>query len=260
LRQRLGSRDFRQQVAAREIVAAQGARAVRFIAESAQPDPVPSVEDRSLLLFNLMQALTQIEVNERRSFPQLWLALALASYELNDFSSAASAFRRVDTVSLDAQPESWYYRGYAFHQAGLLREALASARSYTQRARTNEARAAGHSLAALVYDDLRLADSAVSEYRRALRYYPDYPAVQNNLAYLLAEQNWRLDEALSLVNRALSEDSENGHYLDTKAWVLYRMRRYQEALPLAERAAARLPNNPEVRRHLEEIRQKAASP
>jgi tetratricopeptide (TPR) repeat protein len=59
---------------------------------------------------------------------------------------------------------------------------------------------------------------------------PDYAPALNYLGYFYAEQGRNLEEAQRLVERALEHDPENGHYLDSMGWVLYKMGHAESAL------------------------------
>jgi tetratricopeptide (TPR) repeat protein len=72
-------------------------------------------------------------------------------------------------------------------------------------------------------------DEAEPLYSEALVIQPDTPSLLNSLSYLYAERSVKLDEALALVDRALVNDPLNGHYRDTRGWVLYRLKRFEEA-------------------------------
>lgn len=61
---------------------------------------------------------------------------------------------------------------------------------------------------------------------------------RNDLAWLFATENTRLDEAEKLAREAVEAGPENANRFDTLAWVLHLAGRDQEALPLAEKAAA----------------------
>ncbi len=60
----------------------------------------------------------------------------------------------------------------------------------------------------------------------------------NHLGYMWAERNQHLDEAESLVRRALELDPGNPAYLDSLGWVYYRQGRYSEALAELLRATS----------------------
>ncbi|UCC97216.1 MAG: tetratricopeptide repeat protein [Phycisphaerales bacterium] len=95
----------------------------------------------------------------------------------------------------------------------------------------------------LAYDrssDKDYLRAAIAEYESLLVKMPnntDVATVLNNLAYLLAENNERLPEALDYVKRGLSMKPNNPVLLDTYAYVLLRNGRVSEA---AESLAAAL--------------------
>ena len=53
--------------------------------------------------------------------------------------------------------------------------------------------------------------------------------LKNTLAYILADHNTDLEQAYSLLKEVVTVKPHNGAYLDSMAWVLYRMKRYPEA-------------------------------
>lgn len=76
------------------------------------------------------------------------------------------------------------------------------------------------------YDRLGLYDSVYAVYDEALRIAPDEPLVNNNYAYTLSEQNVRLDDALKMINTSLIAEPNNSYYLDTYAWIQFRLGNY----------------------------------
>lgn len=73
-------------------------------------------------------------------------------------------------------------------------------------------------------------------YDKALRYHADNAMVLNNYAYFLALDNRDLERAHTMITRALSLAENNSTYLDTMAWVLYRLERYAEAKKYMQQA------------------------
>lgn len=73
-------------------------------------------------------------------------------------------------------------------------------------------------------------------YERALKLRPDSPVILNNFAYYLSEENRDLERALKMSARANELDPQNATYLDTQAWILYRLGRYEEAQTLMRQA------------------------
>lgn len=64
---------------------------------------------------------------------------------------------------------------------------------------------------------------------RALKYYADNASVLNNYAYFLSVEGRNLDRALAMATRATAISQNNPTFLDTLAWVFYRLGRYDEA-------------------------------
>lgn len=78
--------------------------------------------------------------------------------------------------------------------------------------------------------------AAFRYYKQALKLTPDSPVVLNNFAYYLSEKGRDLEKALEMSARANELDPQNATYLDTQAWVLYRLGRYEEAQTLMRQA------------------------
>ena len=89
--------------------------------------------------------------------------------------------------------------------------------------------------------------------RDLLRRRPDEAEALNFLGYLLAEANRNLDEALALIRRALDFQPENGAYVDSMGWVLFRLGRYAEARKELERAADLTGGDAVVLEHLGDV-------
>jgi Flp pilus assembly protein TadD len=76
----------------------------------------------------------------------------------------------------------------------------------------------------------------------------------NSLGYMLAERNDRLDEAVSLLQRALKIEPGNPSYLDSLGWAYFQQGRLDLAdAPLTE-AADKLKANSVVQDHLGDLR------
>jgi Flp pilus assembly protein TadD len=96
-------------------------------------------------------------------------------------------------------------------------------------------------------------DMAEADLRKALELKPDQPQVLNYLGYSYLERNVKMDEALSMIERAVRAEPESGYIVDSLAWGYYRTGRYQDALAPMEKASLLEPVDPVVTDHLGDI-------
>ncbi|MFI3286494.1 MAG: tetratricopeptide repeat protein [Rikenellaceae bacterium] len=79
---------------------------------------------------------------------------------------------------------------------------------------------------------------AYSSYDKSLELYPTNPLVLNNYAYFLSLEKRDLGKALDMSGRAIALAEGNSTYLDTYAWVLYELGRYEEAKKIMRQVIA----------------------
>jgi uncharacterized protein HemY len=105
------------------------------------------------------------------------------------------------------------------------------------------------------------AAGAIAQYETALREGERSGVAANNLAWLYAQQNMRLDRALELAEQARAQAPRDPAVLDTVGVVHLRRREYSDAVATLQRAAALAgapgPSWPaglaaEIRKHLQE--------
>lgn len=94
--------------------------------------------------------------------------------------------------------------------------------------------------------------SAISVLREIVERDPEHAQALNALGYTLADENRNLDEAESLITRALHIDPDNAAYLDSLGWLKYRQGELESALKVLKNAYRRAPNA-EIGAHLGEV-------
>lgn len=104
-----------------------------------------------------------------------------------------------------------------------------------------------------VYHEMGDDANTVKYLRQVLEENPDYAPALNYLGYFFAERGENLEEARSLIDRALKEDPGNGHYIDSKGWVLFKLGYKEEALKEIRNALAAIGDHPEIYEHLGDI-------
>lgn len=91
------------------------------------------------------------------------------------------------------------------------------------------------------------------ELRRVLELEPDFAPALNYLGYMLADRGEKLDEALELVRRAVAQEPDNGAYLDSLGWALFRLGRLEDAKVYLERAVELETDDAVVLEHLGDL-------
>ncbi len=103
------------------------------------------------------------------------------------------------------------------------------------------------------HERLKQWPEAEADFRTALELEPDQPQVLNYLGYSLVEKQEKLDEALSMIERAVAARPDSGYIVDSLGWVLFRLGRYVEAVDHMERAVELMPIDPVVNDHLGDV-------
>ncbi|SFU95668.1 tetratricopeptide repeat protein [Pseudoduganella namucuonensis] len=110
----------------------------------------------------------------------------------------------------------------------------------------------------LLYDFALAAEKAgklelmETSLRKVMEIAPENHHAYNALGYSLAERNQRLEEAYSLVEKAMQMAPGDPFIMDSMGWVQFRLGRLKEAEELLRRAY-QLRNDPEIAVHLGEV-------
>ena len=106
---------------------------------------------------------------------------------------------------------------------------------------------------AMCREELDDVTGAIAASRDALVLAPNAPQALNFLGYLLADHQQDLPEAEKLIRRAVAQDPDNGAYLDSMGWVLFRLGNLTEARAHLERALTLMGDDPVVHEHLGDV-------
>lgn len=106
------------------------------------------------------------------------------------------------------------------------------------------------------YDQLNRHEESLATLREAQTLEPANPLVQNNLGYLLLEQDRDLEEAAKLIEASVKATPDNGNVVDSLGWAQFKLGRIAEAEATLRRAVELSPFSPEVRKHLGEVLEK----
>jgi len=104
-----------------------------------------------------------------------------------------------------------------------------------------------------IYERQKKYDQAEQAFRQVLQQDPSNSMALNYLGYMLADRNTHLEEALTLVKKALDLDPQNYNYIDSLGWVYFKLGNYDQAEENLRRAADKSPNDATIQDHLGEL-------
>lgn len=84
----------------------------------------------------------------------------------------------------------------------------------------------------VIYFEQRNFTQLASTLERALKHAPAYSPALNLMAYYLAGKGKNPEKAAHYINQALQSDQNNIHFIDTKAYVLFKQKKYLQAKEL----------------------------
>jgi tetratricopeptide (TPR) repeat protein len=104
-----------------------------------------------------------------------------------------------------------------------------------------------------LYERQKKYEQAEQSFRQVLQLNPSNSMALNYLGYMLADRNVHLEEALTLIKKAVELDPQNGAYLDSLGWAYFRLGNYDQAEENLRRAADKTPADATVQDHIAEV-------
>lgn len=144
--------------------------------------------------------------------------------QTRQYDKAIRAYREslhhTDTDSL--RSVVWGMIGDAWHQKALRNDSIPEELLFTQKGGI----------------DRRAMKQCYRAYDRSLSYWADNTLVMNNYAYFLSLEGRDLNRALTMATRVVDLTDNNPTYLDTRAWVLFKMGCTEDARRILQKAVA----------------------
>jgi tetratricopeptide (TPR) repeat protein len=104
-----------------------------------------------------------------------------------------------------------------------------------------------------IFERQKKFDQAETEFRKVLDVNPRNSSALNYYGYMLADRGMRLDEATSLIKRALVEEPGSAAYKDSLGWAYYKQDKLPEAEELMRQALEHESHDPTILSHLGDI-------
>ena len=161
-----------------------------------------------------------------------------ALYQLVREAVQANDLPRVVEVcgrGISHHPEAvgfYFYKGFAHYMLDQDRQALETFGRGVRQPKTEDDYSLVsdmYSITGDLYYKLGKKDSAYAAYDSSLVYNPKNIGCLNNYAYYLSQTDEQLDKAERMSRQTIEAEPSNKTYLDTYAWVLFKMGRYGEA-------------------------------
>lgn len=176
----------------------------------------------------------------------------IIALEEERFDEAAKFFGKV-TQREPAFVDGWLNLGFAYARQENYENAIDCYRSGLQSAAEHE-------------DSVRLTFALATSLERNGRFYEavdtfkelleresDHAPALNYLGYMLADRGEQLLYALDLIERALEISPDNGAYIDSYAWVHYKLGNYELALAELKKAVDLLSDDAVIYEHLGDV-------
>jgi tetratricopeptide (TPR) repeat protein len=193
----------------------------------------------------------------------------------------AEATRLVNNL-VKARPDDWqdlHLKGWVLRETGKNQEAakiyeevlrrIARDKELDKDERNKYLEQYRYSLSG-IYMELKQVPKAIEQLKALLVLKPDSPTYNNDLGYIMADNDIDLEKAEKLIRKGLKEeqklrkklkpylrpedDKENGAFLDSLGWVLYKQGKYREAKEALLKAVADKDNQSiEVYDHLGDV-------
>ncbi|MBO5864518.1 MAG: tetratricopeptide repeat protein [Bacteroidaceae bacterium] len=134
--------------------------------------------------------------------------------------------------------ELYFYKGFSLYLLGNKKEAI---EIYRQGLGKRDAETEPAVVAAVfttladTYHELDMRKECYAAYDSALVYDPYRLDVLNNYSYYLSLENRDLQKALEMSHKTITAEPDSQTYLDTYAWILFKLKRYEEAKAYAEK-------------------------
>ena len=104
-----------------------------------------------------------------------------------------------------------------------------------------------------LYERQKKYGLAEQRFRQVLQQDPNNSSTLNYLGYMMADHDSHLEEALTLIKKALVLEPQNPLYLDSLGWAYFKLGSFDQAEENLRKAADKNPNDPTVQDHLGEL-------
>lgn len=217
---------------------------------AAHPNDVKATTARADVLYNSNRKTdAQMEYVKALNFgtnvpPTVWIQLYILDTELEDFDKLI-LHTNEGIIKNPNDPFGYFYNAIAHQQKKNYKEASSILLQSFDLQKKNKDNSSLYTpqlklqmlivLGDISYE-LKNFERSDSAYEAALEIDPNNATVLNNYAYYLSERDDKLEKAERMSKKSNLLVDNNSAFLDTYAWIMYKMKNYKEALEWIEQA------------------------
>jgi tetratricopeptide (TPR) repeat protein len=166
----------------------------------------------------------------------IWNQILLISSDLSDFESMEKESKEAIDF-FPNQPSFYFFHGIASIQLKNYEKAVESLETGKEMVVDNNPLLAQfYANLGDAYNALKKHSASDSAYENALKIEPENIYVLNNYSYFLSLREENLEHALEMSAITVEKEPNSPSFLDTYAWIFYKMKRYDEAKKWLEKA------------------------
>jgi len=167
---------------------------------------------------------------------EVWNQVMLLQYELSKLTELITTSKEAIELYPN-QPGPYYFNGLANNQLDKHKEAIKHLKKASMIAVNNtNLQAQAYSLIADSYNAISDFENSDKYFDKSLQLIPDDPTVLNNYSYFLSVRGDNLELAAEMSEKSNKLSPNSASYQDTYAWVLYKLKRYDDAKVWIEKA------------------------
>jgi tetratricopeptide (TPR) repeat protein len=106
---------------------------------------------------------------------------------------------------------------------------------------------------AVLFEKTGRTDQMIASLKRVIEINPKHADALNYLGYSYADKGINLEEALSLIRRAIELKPGSGYIIDSLGWVYFRLGKNDEALKHLKKALETVKDDPVLYEHLGDV-------
>jgi tetratricopeptide (TPR) repeat protein len=178
-----------------------------------------------------------------------YMHMGFLYYRLKRYPEAATQFAEATKLN-PKLPDAHLLLGLTYLQ---MEQYTVAVRAFEDGIRYNPTNADLYFNLGTAYDKLNRFDDVVKTMETTLQLDPQHADALNYLGYSYAERGIKVEEALGLIQRAVSLKPNNGYYVDSLGWAYFKLNRVDEALAEMKRAVALVRDDPVIFEHLGEV-------